>query len=334
MQALKYTSREVNRNFRIKVSGLGIHELKGFTGFVGLVGSELANNLLDRAFRSRADKVECKLRRGLKITFYYKLTKLVSTTEQEIAMLDQRLSQLRAEHHAATLAITTAKDVLAIDLETEEEQAKLSPEYRKLTDELTRAQTALEASATTKITAATLTTRRRDISAQIDMVRQNLATATADLRRRLANKERTAEIQRLIDETKAAEKKIAERIAELECLEFAAAAYTKADIEAVEAAINSRFDLVRWRMYEQTIEGADVETCVATIDGVPFNSLNSAGQVLAGLDIIRTFCRYYGATAPVFIDNAESISQTDFALDSQVIRLQVVEGAALELKTA
>ncbi len=72
MQALKYTSREVNRNFRIKVSGLGIHELKGFTGFVGLVGSELANNLLDRAFRSRADKVECKLRRGLKITFCYK----------------------------------------------------------------------------------------------------------------------------------------------------------------------------------------------------------------------------------------------------------------------
>ena len=69
MQALKYTSREVNRNFRIKV---GIHELKGFTGFVGLVGSELANNLLDRAFRSKADKVECKLRRGLKITFYYK----------------------------------------------------------------------------------------------------------------------------------------------------------------------------------------------------------------------------------------------------------------------
>ena len=259
---------------------------------------------------------------------YSKLTKLVSTTEQEIAMLDQRLSQLRAEHHAATLAITTAKDVPAIDLETEEEQAKLSPAYRKLTEELTREQAALETSATTKITAATLTARRRDISAQIDTVRQNLATATADLRRRLANKERTTEIQRLIDETKATEKKIAERI------EFAAAAYTKADIEAVEAAINSRFDLVRWRMYEQTIEGADVETCVATIDGVPFNSLNSAGQVLAGLDIIRTFCRYYGATAPVFIDNAESISQTDFALDSQVIRLQVVEGAALELKTA
>ena len=92
---------------------------------------------------------------------YSKLTKLVSTTEQEIAMLDQRLSQLRAEHHAVTLAITTAKDVPAIDLETEEEQAKLSSEYRKLSDELTRAQTALEASATTKITAGTAHAPRR-----------------------------------------------------------------------------------------------------------------------------------------------------------------------------
>lgn len=72
MQALRYTSKVVNQNFRIKVSGLGVHELKGFTGFVGLVGNELANNLLDRAFQSKADKVDCKLRRGLKITFYYK----------------------------------------------------------------------------------------------------------------------------------------------------------------------------------------------------------------------------------------------------------------------
>ena len=105
---------------------------------------------------------------------------------------------------------------------------------------------------------------------------------------------------------------------------------SRADIEAVEAAINSRFDLVRWRMYEQTIEGADVETCVATIDGVPFNSLNSAGQVLAGLDIIRTFCRYYGATAPVFIDNAESVNQL-FPVASQLVKLVVTTDRELTI---
>lgn len=263
-----------------------------------------------------------------------KLKMLISNTEREIALLDQHLYELRSELTAAEQAVESATGVSALDLEAEEEQAKLSPEYKRLDADLRRAQDALKTATTSQTTADDLAAKRRELSKKIEAERQSCTTATSDLRRRLANKERTAEVQRLIDEAKAAEKRVAERVAELERLEYAAAAYTKADIEAVEAAINSRFNLVRWRMYEQTIEGADVETCVATIDGVPFNSLNSAGQVLAGLDVIRTFCRYYGATAPVFIDNAESISQTDFALDSQVIRLQVVEGAVLELQKA
>lgn len=291
----------------------------------------IARENFEKHQRERLDKLIADA--NLEKDTYNKLTKLISTTEHEIAMIDQRLSELRSELNAADQAVDEAGHTPAIDLETEEEQAKLSPDYRKRNDDLARAQRDLESATTKQTTATTLTECRRGLSEKIDAARQSLATATADLRRRLANKERAAEVQRLIDEAEESEKKIAERVAELERLELAAAAYTKADIEAVEAAINSRFGLIHWRMYEQTIEGADVETCVATIDGVPFNSLNSAGQVLAGLDVIRTFCHYYGATAPVFIDNAESISQTDFALDSQVIRLQVVEGAALELKS-
>lgn len=33
-------------------------------------GCEMANKLLSRAFRSKEDKQVCKLRRGIKITFY------------------------------------------------------------------------------------------------------------------------------------------------------------------------------------------------------------------------------------------------------------------------
>lgn len=159
-------------------------------------------------------------------------------------------------------------------------------------------------------TAATLTTRRRDISAQIDMVRQNLATATADLRRRLANKERTAEIQRLIDETKAAEKKIAERIAELERLEFAAAAYTKADIEARRSGDKFAVRPRALANVRTDHRGRGRRNMRRHHRRRAVQLVEQRRQVLAGLDIIRTFCRYYGATAPVFIDNAESISQT------------------------
>ena len=75
MATLKYTTREINRNFKVKVSGIfdgkKINTLVGVSGLIKLVNDiELTNRLLDRAFASMDDKCVCKLRRGLKISFY------------------------------------------------------------------------------------------------------------------------------------------------------------------------------------------------------------------------------------------------------------------------
>lgn len=71
---LRYTTREINRNYKIKVAGLvdgsKVNTLVGVSGLLELVGVEMANKLLDRAFRCMDDKQVCKLRRGLKIIFY------------------------------------------------------------------------------------------------------------------------------------------------------------------------------------------------------------------------------------------------------------------------
>lgn len=73
---LKYTTSEINRNFKIKVAGIvnskKENKLVGVFGLIRIVGDiELVNRLLDRAFNSFGDKEVCKLRRGVKITFYY-----------------------------------------------------------------------------------------------------------------------------------------------------------------------------------------------------------------------------------------------------------------------
>ena len=72
---LDYTTREINHNFKIKVNGLfngkKINTLVGVSGLIKLVGVEMANKLLRRAFRCVKDAEHCKLRRGLKISFYY-----------------------------------------------------------------------------------------------------------------------------------------------------------------------------------------------------------------------------------------------------------------------
>ena len=75
MEKLLFTTREINHNFKIKVSGIidekKINTLVGVSGLLRMVDDvELTNRLLDRAFNSREDRCICKLRRGLRIGFY------------------------------------------------------------------------------------------------------------------------------------------------------------------------------------------------------------------------------------------------------------------------
>lgn len=72
---LAYTTREINRNFKIKVTGMvngkKVNTLVGVRGLIAYVGDvELVNRLLGRAFGTMNDKEVCKLRRGIRISFY------------------------------------------------------------------------------------------------------------------------------------------------------------------------------------------------------------------------------------------------------------------------
>jgi len=73
---LNYSTKEINRAFKIWVYGFGedgnkIDTLVGVSGLIKLIGVDLANTFIDRAFNTiNDDKCICKLRRGIKITFY------------------------------------------------------------------------------------------------------------------------------------------------------------------------------------------------------------------------------------------------------------------------
>lgn len=72
---LRHSTREINRDFKIKVygctdEGVKVDKLVGVSGLIFLIGIEQANKQIERAYRSRQDKCVCKLRRGLKVTYY------------------------------------------------------------------------------------------------------------------------------------------------------------------------------------------------------------------------------------------------------------------------
>lgn len=75
---LNYTTREINANYRIKVHGVNeengkkLNTLVGVSGLLKLIGADLFNKFMERRERCMDDVCVCKLRRGLKVSFYVK----------------------------------------------------------------------------------------------------------------------------------------------------------------------------------------------------------------------------------------------------------------------
>lgn len=77
METITYTTKQINREFRIKVfghiDGKKVNILVGVSGLYRIVDNDdLTKRFIARAFNSMGDCCECRLRRGVKISFYVK----------------------------------------------------------------------------------------------------------------------------------------------------------------------------------------------------------------------------------------------------------------------
>lgn len=120
------------------------------------------------------------------------------------------------------------------------------------------------------------------------------------------------------------ENTLAQAIADLEKELFVMEAFEKEKSTRIEDSVNRKFRLVKFKLFETQINGGEIPTCKALINGVPFSDANTASKINAGLDIINTLCEHYQANAPIFIDNRESVIEL-IHTDSQVINLVVSE---------
>lgn len=98
--------------------------------------------------------------------------------------------------------------------------------------------------------------------------------------------------------------------------------FMMAKVEALESVVADKFKLARFKLFEQQVNGGIKECCETLYRDVPYSSMNNAARINVGLDIINTLTAHYKLSAPVFIDNAEAVTQF-IDCDSQVIRLVV-----------
>ena len=159
-----------------------------------------------------------------------------------------------------------------------------------------------------------------EVEALISAKAQDLAA----INREITDIEVAARHQYGVNDLRAREKELAGQFEESERMLFLVEQFQRARISSLEASINSRFELVRWKMFETQINGGTSETCVCTMGGVPYSDLNNAGRIQAGLDIIRTLAAHYGTFPPVWVDNRESVTRLPL-VPQQLISLIVSE---------
>lgn len=133
------------------------------------------------------------------------------------------------------------------------------------------------------------------------------------------------DVQARMKELRAKASAAASELEELDRLLDLIGEFTRYKVQFIEESINRRFELVKFRLFREQINGGVEDCCDVTVNGVPYDGgLNNGARINAGVDIINALSRHYDAHVPLFVDNAESVTKLERA-GTQVIRLVVSE---------
>lgn len=115
-----------------------------------------------------------------------------------------------------------------------------------------------------------------------------------------ANK-RTAELEMIA-------RNYAERIEEIDKKIFLCESFTKYKVSVIEESINGKFEITTFSLFKEQINGGIADTCEAMKDGIPYSDLNNGSKVNVGIDVANSLSKNYGVSVPLFVDNAEGVT--------------------------
>jgi hypothetical protein len=133
-----------------------------------------------------------------------------------------------------------------------------------------------------------------------------------------------------IETLTAEEKRLAAEYERLEHETFLMEKFEYARANLLEAKVASKFKVVNFKLFKQNINGSIEPCCETTVDGVPWDSVNTGSQIFGGLDIILTLQNHYGVKSVVFLDHFEALSSPPPDIGCQMIYFKVSEDKELK----
>ena len=161
----------------------------------------------------------------------------------------------------------------------------------------------------------------------IEKLRDERSEVQAAIREQMTivNKESLLDYSRKrVEELREDAKNAAECLEAIEKMLFLIDEYSRYKTRFVEDSINGLFRIARFRLFREQANGGVEDRCDVVYDGVPYISVNNGMKINLGIDIINTLSTAYGVRVPLFVDNAESVTNLEHS-NSQIIRLVVSE---------
>ena len=145
---------------------------------------------------------------------------------------------------------------------------------------------------------------------------EQLAKLDADIKevdRCLQDLESAAKARKRIEELRAEEKELNQRIVDLEHLVHLAKNARNRKIELTESQIADHFEHVKFKMFKLVVStGVFEPTCEAMLHGVPYSLLSKGEKLKCVLDIFRALQKKFKVEMPLLIDDAESYTRNSF----------------------
>ena len=167
---------------------------------------------------------------------------------------------------------------------------------------------------------------------ELDKEREPIGIRYNEVLELLATKETYDRISELIEKAKQDKESYQNQLDELDEQLDLANEYNKKSCQLLEENVNGHFSYVKWSMFTQDLDGNMKPYCECYHDGVPYSRLNGAAKVNAGIDIANTFSRFYQVSAPMVLDECESVNDPIYSGDQQQIRLKVTTDDKLKFE--
>ena len=175
-----------------------------------------------------------------------------------------------------------------------------------------------------------------EIRSQLKAELEELQEQYNEFERQIAKASNNVEIDEQILELRAKQSEYEQSKADCEKILYQLSLVSRKKNELLTEEINKHFKIVKWKLHDYQKNGSYIDVCIPFVDDRQFGtSTNKGREILAKLDIISGLQKFFGQSYPVFLDNAESLSEQTIKridMDCQLVMMSVSEDKELRIE--